>query len=206
VILIAASDAAPMSWKNGGGVTRELLRLPANGDDWTLRISVADIATDGPFSPFPGISRWFAVLSGAGVRLRWRACAKHVHARQAPLHFDGGDAPDCTLFDGPTRNLNVMVRSSHARVAVSAASLRDETWALRTIGMGLFALQPVRLHGPRSSPVEMPALSLCWQEPPFGPARPWSIESSLPFDGQQAQTPASPGYWISLSEPSRSLR
>ena len=27
------------------------------------------IAADGPFSPFPGVQRWFAVLSGAGVQL-----------------------------------------------------------------------------------------------------------------------------------------
>ena len=50
MIVVQTSSAAPVPWKNGGGVTRELLRLPADGgDDWTLRISVADIAADGPF-------------------------------------------------------------------------------------------------------------------------------------------------------------
>ena len=68
MIRVDASTATPVPWKNGGGVTRELLRLPAgSGEDWTLRISVADIAADGPFSPVPGITRWFAVLTGAGV-------------------------------------------------------------------------------------------------------------------------------------------
>ena len=67
-----ASTATPVPWKNGGGVTRELLRLPAgSGDDWTLRISVADIAADGPFSPFPGITRWFAVLTGEPALATW---------------------------------------------------------------------------------------------------------------------------------------
>ncbi len=52
-----ASTATPVPWKNGGGVTRELLRLPAgSGDDWTLRISVADIAADGlVLAASPGI-------------------------------------------------------------------------------------------------------------------------------------------------------
>jgi environmental stress-induced protein Ves len=206
VILTAASDAAPVPWKNGGGVTRELLRLPATGDDWILRISVADIDADGPFSSFPGVSRWFAVLSGAGVHLRWPAHARHVHAADAPLQFDGADAPDCTLVDGPTRDLNVMVRSSHARAVVSAASSGDKRGVTGTIGLGFFALRAVRLQGPGTSPVEMPALSLCWQAPPFGATRPWTLESSSPAGDAQAQTPVSPGYWISLTEPSSSPR
>jgi environmental stress-induced protein Ves len=204
VILVCASDATPVPWKNGGGVTRELLRLPADGDDWTLRISVADIDADGPFSPFPGISRWFAVLTGAGVRLRWPTRALHVHAGDAPLHFDGADAPGCTLFNGPTRDLNIMVRASDASASVAAAAFGDEQWALRTLGMGFFALRPVRLHGPLEAPVEMPALSLCWQEPPFGPVRPWGIEPATPVVAPQEHTSELPGYWISLHEPPRS--
>jgi environmental stress-induced protein Ves len=35
-----------------------------------LRISVAEITRDGPFSAFAGVQRWFAVLEGAGVMLR----------------------------------------------------------------------------------------------------------------------------------------
>ena len=207
MILVRASDATPVPWKNGGGVTRELLRLPADGsDDWTLRISVADIDADGPFSPFPGISRWFAVLTGGGVRLRWPERALHLHAGDAPLHFDGGDAPGCTLLDGPTRDLNIMVRSSQATASVVAAAFGDEQAASRTLGMGFFALRPVRLQGPQEAPVEMPALSLCWQEPPFGPAGPWGIAPASPAGAEQEHTPGLPGYWISLHEPTRSRR
>jgi environmental stress-induced protein Ves len=54
-----------MPWKNGGGVTRELLAWPGGGD-WQVRISVAEIEADGPFSSFPG--------SIAGSRC-WRAAA-----------------------------------------------------------------------------------------------------------------------------------
>ena len=59
----------PQPWRNGGGVTRELLAWP-DGGDWRVRVSVADIDADGPFSAFPGVERWFAVLEGAGVALR----------------------------------------------------------------------------------------------------------------------------------------
>jgi environmental stress-induced protein Ves len=57
------------TWRNGGGSTRELLAWPEAGA-WQLRISVAEITRDGPFSAFAGVQRWFAVLRGDGVRLR----------------------------------------------------------------------------------------------------------------------------------------
>src|SRR6218665_1188986 len=66
--VVCANDVAPQRWKNDGGWTRELLAWP-HPADWALRISVADIEADGPFSAFEGVQRWFAVLAGAGVRL-----------------------------------------------------------------------------------------------------------------------------------------
>ena len=46
-------------------MTRELLAEPA--PNWRWRISVADIQGSGAFSAYPGVSRWFAVVQGAGV-------------------------------------------------------------------------------------------------------------------------------------------
>ena len=103
-------DGLPvMPWRNGGGVTRELLAWP-RADDWAVRISVADIARDGPFSAFSGVERWFAVLAGEGVRLGDPAA--EVTADDDALRFDGGDAPACALRGGPTRDLNLMLRGA----------------------------------------------------------------------------------------------
>ena len=44
-------DLPPQPWRNGGGVTRALLTWP-HADDWAVRVSVADITRDGPFSAF----------------------------------------------------------------------------------------------------------------------------------------------------------
>ena len=202
MILACASAAPPVPWKNGGGVTRELLRLPADGsDDWTLRISVADIAADGPFSPFPGITRWFAVLTGAGVRLRWPEHAQHVHPGEAPLRFDGGNAPDCTLFDGATRDLNIMVRASRADALVTSAAWHDEAEPGASPGFGFFALQALTLHGADDQPMRMEALSLAWCESAFRTARAWSLEPERSAD--PARTRDLPGYWIRLTAPRR---
>jgi environmental stress-induced protein Ves len=202
MMLVAASGAAPVPWKNGGGVTRELLRLPASGPgDWTLRISVADIAADGPFSPFDGVTRWFAVLAGAGVRLAWPGRMLDLRRGDAPLRFDGADAPGCSLLAGATRDLNVMVRRDRADALVTAATPLDEAEPGASTGFGFFALQPSTLHGAGSAPVAMPALSLAWREAPFDPAGAWRIEPSRDTGGGQEH--AVPGYWIRLLPPTR---
>lgn len=114
--LVPLDRVPPMPWRNGGGVTRELLAWP-RADDWALRVSVADITRDGPFSAFAGVERWFAVLSGEGVRLGAPAVA--LGPDDAALRFDGGDAPACALRGGPTRDLNLMLRADRLRGAMT---------------------------------------------------------------------------------------
>lgn len=107
--LIEADRVDPTPWKNGGGRTRELFVWPPQGD-WQLRISLADIEQDGPFSAFPGVQRHFAVLQGGGVRLQFVDGERLLQAGDPPLAFDGAEAPGCALIDGPTRDLNLMLR------------------------------------------------------------------------------------------------
>ena len=52
-----------MRWKNDAGVTREV----ATGPGW--RVAIADLATSGPFSTFPGIDRVLYLLEGPPVTL-----------------------------------------------------------------------------------------------------------------------------------------
>ena len=110
---IALAHTPPTPWKNGGGTTRELLAWPTPLD-WTLRLSVAQVDADGPFSRFDGITRWFAVLAGAGVRLHMPdiSLTHSLDVSSSPLAFDGALAVDCTLIDGPTQDFNLMARSA----------------------------------------------------------------------------------------------
>ncbi len=112
---VRLEDVKPIPWRNGGGVTRELLAWPDSAD-WKLRMSVAEVARDGPFSRFDGVERWFAVLSGAGVRLRLDGATHHLATGSAPLRFDGGAATDCTLLAGPTQDFNLMLRGARGRM------------------------------------------------------------------------------------------
>ncbi len=108
---LRALDVTPQPWRNGGGRTRELVASPP-GADWMLRVSLADIDVDGPFSAFPGVQRWFAVVAGAGVVLTLPGATgtRRLTTADEPFAFDGAAAPGCRLIDGPTRDLNLMLR------------------------------------------------------------------------------------------------
>ncbi len=115
---IALADTTPMPWKNGGGTTRELLSWPPGVADWHWRISVAQVETEGPFSRFDGVQRWFAVLDGEGVELalgQGPELQTQRLTRESPVFaFDGAQSVDCRLINGPTQDFNLMVRSVHA--------------------------------------------------------------------------------------------
>jgi len=131
----------PQPWRNGGGRTRELLAWP-RAAEWTLRVSVARIENSGPFSAFPGIGRHFAVLQGRGVVLELPDGARTrrltLGPADEPIAFDGEAAPMCHLIDGPTEDLNLMVRSDAGRASLRRAREGDAIVG-RTRWRGLFA-------------------------------------------------------------------
>ena len=107
------SAVAATPWRNGGGSTRELLTWPLEAsepDAWAWRLSVAEVAQAGPFSRFEGVQRWFSVLEGEGVRLDVDGQAHSLKASSAPLCFEGEQAVQCALLDGPTQDFNLMLR------------------------------------------------------------------------------------------------
>lgn len=178
--LLHGPSQPPQPWKNGGGVTRELF-TDRPGDAWRMRISLADITRDGPFSAFPGVQRWFTVVQGAGVRLGFADGERRMTPSSPPLGFDGAAAPDCWLIDGETRDLNLMLRGGARGGMALAASGRP--WAAAAGWRGLFTAAPARLDcGDGQQRLE--AMSLAYLAyPAFAPddsARPWTVHTEGP--------------------------
>jgi environmental stress-induced protein Ves len=125
--VVRLSQCTFVPWRNGGGRTRELLTWPS-AEDWTLRVSVAEIEADGPFSAFEGIDRCFAVLDGAGVVLSLPRGEVRLHRDDPALAFAGEATPLCRLIDGPTRDLNLMVRRTAGRPAMRREPPTSGRW------------------------------------------------------------------------------
>lgn len=179
IYTIHAEAVPAQPWRNGGGQTRELLVWPTHLDhldhpnhqdhpyrqNWQLRISRADIVSNGPFSRFDGVERWFVVLNGPGVLLHLPTPDGHTQDLRllpgdAPLCFDGALAPGCTLIDGPTQDLNLMARGGAGFVAaVQSGTAWTDTQPMR----GLYtAVAGVWTQD--SQTVELPAHTLLWLE------------------------------------------
>ena len=106
-----AVDRTPQPWKNGLGVQYEITCDGSLPDDWTWRLSTADITQDVPFSVFPGVNREFCVADGNGVVLNING-VDHRCEPGSITKFRGDDVVFATLIDGPMRALNLMVRDN----------------------------------------------------------------------------------------------
>ena len=105
-------------WKNGGGVTRTLFASPpgAGFDNFDWRISIADIATSGEFSRFPGVDRTIVLLSAAGMVLRIGGAGEQIlNVPFEPYTFSGDAHVDSHLLNGPARDFNLMIRRGRAQ-------------------------------------------------------------------------------------------
>ena len=115
--IIRNADLVRVPWKNGGGTTAEVAAFPegAGFDAFGWRVSMADVASDGPFSAFPGVDRTLIVVEGAGLELDVEGASYRLDASTPKLSFSGDDATVGRLLAGPIRDLNVMTRRGRFR-------------------------------------------------------------------------------------------
>ncbi len=190
-ILVRARDVVPQQWLNGGGKTRTLHATP-NGSDWNFRISLACIEKNGPFSTMSGVERCFAVVEGAGVRLGFPKGEAVLSLGDPPIRFDGSDAPDCHLVDGPTQDLNLMIRRGVGAMRLAAPG---RSWQEQFTERGFFATAAGRFcigtindagHRSDENSITLEPFSLLWN---VGDGECWFE----PDDGRNA------GFWLGYS-------
>ncbi len=194
------ADIAPQAWKNGGGATRELLVWPPStaADGWSLRLSIATIDRDGPFSPFDGIQRHFAVVEGAGVALGWASGARWVCRGDRPVVFDGADAPHARLLAGTTQDINLMLRRAHGTGVLQAAQA-GVPWTTRSPWRAFFSAREVQLRVDDGPAQSLPAHTLLWcandavpdEKSPAPPTSSWTLDAPPSADP--------PGWWMAFT-------
>jgi hypothetical protein len=185
---VAACTVAPTPWRNGGGTTRELLAWPPAPAPWQVRVSVASVERDGPFSSYPGVERWFAVIGGAGVLLH---IGRHLHSMDpatAPLQFDGAEPVQCSLKAGPTRDLNLMTTAGSGAMV---PALAGQPWQCRLPQRGLYTRTAGVFQAHGAPALDLAADTFLWQFDADAAA--WHFAPLARFPPAM---PEPPGYWL----------
>jgi uncharacterized protein len=117
--ILRREDYKVMPWKNGGGITTEIAVFPPesglSGEPFQWRVSIADVAANGPFSKFPGYDRHIMLLYGQGMRLEIDEADALDLLPFRPVSFSGDWTVRGTLTGGPVRDFNLMVARRFGR-------------------------------------------------------------------------------------------
>ncbi|QIB34993.1 HutD/Ves family protein [Ancylobacter pratisalsi] len=121
--VLTTSDYKVTPWKNGGGVTQDVLLMPegATHENFDIRLSIAPIVSEGAFSSFPGVDRHITLLTGERLGLSFGAETRQLK-RLEPFYFDSVQQPQSLLPDGPVRVFNIMTRRGRWNAQVMPAS------------------------------------------------------------------------------------
>ncbi|HEY0923661.1 HutD family protein [Rheinheimera pacifica] len=108
--LITPAHWQTQQWQNGGGITHQLCRQD-DGQGLLWRLSIAEVASDGPFSRFDNIDRIILLLTGEGFCLHGVGDNPQVlDAPLMPFSFAGETTIHCSLVNGAVRDFNLMTR------------------------------------------------------------------------------------------------
>jgi hypothetical protein len=115
--ILRQQDYKRMPWKNGLGVTEEVMAFPPGSDlaSFGWRISIAHVGADGPFSVFAGIDRTIALLDGDGLMLDLPDRTIALSRRGEPFAFSGDLEISSRNKSSPTIDLNIMTRRGQFR-------------------------------------------------------------------------------------------
>jgi environmental stress-induced protein Ves len=135
------NELQAVPWKNGQGITRELAKEHRSGG-FVWRLSIADVASDGPFSRFEGMRRILTVVEGNGMELISSDVTLQADLG-VPVEFDGELEITSSSKGGPLRDLNLIFDPLFCSGRVSLLA-GGESLSLRCGNSQIFALYCMR--------------------------------------------------------------
>ena len=141
---LTPADYTAMPWANGRGTTVEMLRETGPDGELLLRLSMASVVGNGPFSIFPGIERNLTVISGPGFDLVGETRLNAAPLK--PIAF-AGDVPMAAMgVTAPSDDFNVM--TARALPLPDVRVIHDDVMVPPTNGfLAIFALAPAQVSG-----------------------------------------------------------
>lgn len=126
---LPASGYTAMPWRNGAGTTHEIAiddTPGASAAPFRWRLSMADLAGDGPFSELADVDRILVLLAGDDVELTIDGAAPAPLGRHEAIAFPGDVPTSLTMAPGVGRDLNLMWDRTRATGAVEVLQIGDE--------------------------------------------------------------------------------
>ena len=122
---LTSADYKIMPWKNGGGSTTDLYVEFEGAGGFLWRVSIASVASDGPFSRFAAYDRHIMALDGGGMVLRGGPAGDiTVSPALVPGSFSGDWPITATLLAGPIRDFNLITLRARCRGRLECVELQ----------------------------------------------------------------------------------
>ncbi len=124
--IIRSADWTEMPWKNGGGITSEIL-AEKSGDSIVWRLSTAIVDSDCEYSSFPGLVRVSTAIEGEGTILRNPENGAVVNIPPLePTMLDGNIVWHGTLNNGSIRLFNLIYDPGQVQPLIKVFELNDQ--------------------------------------------------------------------------------
>lgn len=130
--LLPASSSVRVQWKNGLASTLVVASdasavgdASAAGDDWSWRLSIADVPSRSEFSTFPGVERSIAILHGDALTLERAGVRTAVTREGIALVFAGEEFVVGDPIGTDVRDVNWMVRRDRWRGEMQLIRARE---------------------------------------------------------------------------------
>jgi len=142
-VLLHRSDYRVMEWKNGRGETAEIAIFPSTAsfpeEPFVWRLSSARIKEAGPFSPFPGYSRYLLIVKGEGIKLQVGEAPKESFLRKGEAAQFSGEWPIfCEPLDQEVADLNLIFRSDQAKTNFNVIKISKKSRSFQLEGTTVF--------------------------------------------------------------------
>ena len=116
---------AKKPWKNGGGISEELLVFPKE-QDFTWRISVASIVKSGPFSQYEGYMRAIIPLEGViALKHEHDPLTEHKLGPLESYRFQGAWNTSCVLKTRSARDFNFIYKPQLVSAQIATITLKN---------------------------------------------------------------------------------
>ena len=131
VQILTKEDFVLVPWKNGRGVTRELIRISKTSEEeFDFRLSIAKVDQNSSFSLYKGHERILVLLDGEGLKLKGPSSVVTMDKVLDYYSFRGEESIDCELLGSACVDFNAITNRNygHSEIEIEINLPKEEIY------------------------------------------------------------------------------